>query len=46
MRLLLLEAGLDIDAKEYEKYNFVIAIAEGKLKYSDICDWIKKYLKQ
>lgn len=46
MRLLLLEEGLDIDAKEDEKYNFVIAIAEGKLKYSDICDWIIKNLKQ
>jgi death-on-curing protein len=46
MRLLLLEEGLDIEAKEDEKYIFVIAIAEGKLKYSDICDWIKKYLKQ
>ena len=46
MRLLLLEAGLDINAKEDEKYIFVIAIAEGELKYSDICSWIKKYLKQ
>jgi len=45
MRLLLLKAGLDIKVKADEKYIFVIAIAEGKLKYSDICSWIKKYLK-
>lgn len=45
MRLLLLEAGLDIDANENEKYNFVIDIAKGELRFSEICIWINKNLK-
>jgi len=45
MRLLLLEAGLDIDVPEDEKYDFIIGIAKGELKFPDICDWIKKNLK-
>jgi death-on-curing protein len=40
MRLLLLEAGLDIKATEDKKYEFVISIAKGELKFSGICDWI------
>jgi len=40
MRLLLLEAGLDIKATEDEKYEFVISIAKGELKFEGICDWI------
>ncbi len=40
MRLLLLEAGFDINATENEKYEFVLAIAKGELKFSGICDWI------
>jgi death-on-curing protein len=45
MRLFLMEEGLDIEATEDEKYNFVIAIAKGDFKYPDICKWIKNYLK-
>ena len=45
MRLFLMGEGLDIEATEDEKYNFVIAIAKGDFKYTDICKWIKKYLK-
>jgi death on curing protein len=45
MRLFLMEEGLDIEATEDEKYNFIIAIAKGDFKYPDICLWIKKYLK-
>jgi death-on-curing protein len=45
MRLLLLEEGLDLMATEDEKYDFVIAIAKGELKYSKICDWINKHIK-
>ena len=45
MRLFLMDEGLDIEATEDEKYNFVIAIAKGDFKYSDICKWIKKSLK-
>jgi len=40
MRLLLLESGLDISATEHEKYEFVLAIAKGELKFSGICDWL------
>jgi death-on-curing protein len=45
MRLFLMDKGLDIEATEDEKYNFVIAIAKGDYKYPDIYKWIKKYLK-
>jgi hypothetical protein len=40
-----MDKGLDIEATEDEKYNFVIAIAKGDYKYPDIYKWIKKYLK-
>ena len=46
MRLLLLEEGFDIAASEDEKYDFVIAIAKGNLKYPDIYNWINKHLKK
>ena len=42
MRLVLLEAGLDIRATEEEKYEFVISIAKGELKFPGICNWILK----
>jgi death-on-curing protein len=45
MRLLLLDEGLDIKATEDEKFEFVIAIAQGNLKFADICQWITKKLK-
>ena len=43
MRLLLLEAGLNIKATEDEKYEFVLSIAKGELEFSGICSWIRKY---
>ena len=45
MRLTLLEEGLDIDAVEDEKYDFVVAIAKGELKFTGICNWINNNLK-
>jgi len=45
MRLSLLEAGLDINASEDEKYEFVIEIAKGNLNFSEICAWINNNLK-
>jgi len=44
MRLTLLEYGLDINATQTEKYEFVISIAKGDLKFEGICSWIR--LKQ
>jgi death-on-curing protein len=43
MRLLLLDNNLDIIATEEEKYEFVISIATGDLKFSDICAWINRH---
>jgi death-on-curing protein len=40
MRLLLLESGLDIKSTEDNKYEFVISIAKGELKFEGICAWI------
>jgi len=45
MRLLLLESGIDINATENEKYDFVIAIAKGELKYDGICSWLQSEQK-
>jgi death-on-curing protein len=42
MRLLLMESGFDISATENEKYNFVILIAKGDMKFNGICEWIKR----
>ena len=44
MRLLLLNNGLDIQATRNEKYEFVIAIANGKFDYEHIKEWIEKRL--
>jgi death on curing protein len=44
MRLTLLETGSDIEATENEKYQFVISIARGDIKYKEICIWIKSKL--
>jgi death-on-curing protein len=40
MRLLLLNDELDIKASEDEKFKFVIQIAEGKLSFDEIRNWI------
>lgn len=45
MRLILLEHGKDIEASEEEKYQFVIGVASGELKYEAILLWIKGNLK-
>lgn len=45
MRLLLMDAGFDINAQEDEKYNFVLSIAKGILKFPEICNWIRKNIK-
>jgi len=46
MRLLLLEADLAIIANEADKYDFVIGVARGELKFKEICNWIEKNKKR
>ena len=43
MRLYLMENGLDIRADLDEKYDFVIAIASGKISYEQIVEWIRNH---
>ena len=43
MRLFLNKNGIDINAKQEEKYNFVIKIAAGKSNFNDIVHWLKHY---
>jgi death-on-curing protein len=43
MRLILLENGKDISANMEAKYQFVIAIAEGKSNFESILDWIRNH---
>ena len=45
MRLTLLEYGLDIEASEERKYEFVIKIASGQLKFEEIKAWISENIK-
>ncbi|MBK8566791.1 MAG: type II toxin-antitoxin system death-on-curing family toxin [Saprospiraceae bacterium] len=44
MRALLLYNGLDITASEDEKYDFVIAVAEGRLDFDGIRSWIEAHV--
>jgi len=40
-RLVLINNNLDIKASESEKYDFIIRIAENKLDYTHILEWLK-----
>jgi death on curing protein len=40
-RIFLLQNGFDISASQMEKYNFVIGIASGQIKYDGILNWFK-----
>ena len=44
-RLLLLQNGQDINASEQEKYDFVINIASGKMRFEEIASWLEKHSK-
>lgn len=46
MRLFLMDYRLDLSASPEEKYDFVIKIAKGDYRYSDIVDWIKGNVKK
>lgn len=45
MRLLLLENGYDIEASQDAKYDFVVAIASGKMQFEGIVKWLDNHLK-
>lgn len=40
MRLWLLQNGYDFTATQQQRYDFIIAIASGKIGYDDILKWI------
>lgn len=44
MRLTLMKYGLDISADQDDKYEFVINIAKGDLKFNRILEWLKDKL--
>lgn len=46
MRLILNQYELDISATQDEKYNFIIAIASGKLDFPEIVSWLKNRIIQ
>jgi death on curing protein len=43
MRILLLTNELDIYATQQDKYDFVIGIASGQLKFDSIYDWLTRH---
>lgn len=43
MRLLLLEAGLDLQASEQERHDFMLAIATSQLEYEQIVGWLREH---
>ncbi len=46
MMILLTEEGIEIDASEEEKYDFVINASMGKIDYEEIKHWIIDNLKK
>jgi death on curing protein len=44
MRIFLISNGLDINASQEEKYDFVINIASGKAKFEQIVDWLTNHV--
>ena len=46
MRIFLIDNGLDINATQEEKYNFVLKIASGKTKFEEIIDWLTKHVEE
>jgi len=45
MRLFLMSKGFDIEATQDEKYNFVISIASGNLKFDEIVQGLKNHIR-
>ncbi|MBL7727551.1 MAG: type II toxin-antitoxin system death-on-curing family toxin [Dinghuibacter sp.] len=40
-RIFLLQNGFDISASQTEKYDLVIGVASGEIKYDEILEWFK-----
>ena len=45
MRLLLLSEGLEVNATQNQKYEFIIQITKGEIKAEEITQWIKRKVK-
>lgn len=45
LRYFLLSNHLDIEASQDGKYEFIIAIASGKIKFDEIAVWLEKHVK-
>lgn len=45
MRLLLMDYGYDITASQDEKYDFVIKITQGNIRFESIVDWLISKVK-
>ncbi len=43
MRLFLLQNGRDIHATQQDKYEFVMSIASGKIRFEEIASWLEKH---
>ena len=46
MRLFLIQNGLDVTASQNEKYQFIIDVASGIIKYDQIVAWLKSNVTQ
>ena len=44
-RLFLLQNRMDIKASQQDKYEFVMSIASGKMRFEEIVSWIEKHTK-
>ena len=44
-RLFLLQNRMDIKASQQDKYEFVMGIASGKMRFEEIVSWIEKHSK-
>ena len=44
-RLFLLQNRMDIKASQQDKYEFLMSIASGKMRFEEIVSWIEKHSK-
>ena len=42
-RLFLLQNGVDIKANQHDKYEFVMNIASGKMRFEEIASWLENH---